>query len=87
MYRYDICGRVSLSRSHGNINYISSKLMSSSLLMHTQVYFFVWNGTRDTGDDCREMEETNETLDITTSREFAIMKNIMFQIFSVNNLT
>jgi len=55
--------------------------------MHTQVYFFVWNGTRDTGDDCREMEETNETLDITTSREFAIMKNIMFQIFSVNNLT
>jgi hypothetical protein len=64
MYRDDICGKVSLLCSHGNINYVARKLMSSSLLKRTQVYFIVWNGedpsTKDMRDDCREMEATNK---------------------------
>jgi hypothetical protein len=44
--------------------YVARKLMSSSLLKRTQVYFIVWNGedpsTKDMRDDCREMEATNK---------------------------
>jgi hypothetical protein len=91
MYRDDICGKVSLLCSHGNINYVARKLMSSSLLKRTQVYFIVWNGedasTKDMRDVCREMGATNEILDTRTGGEFAIVKNVTFQISSVNMIT